>query len=916
MKPATLLPLLVIVLGTPAAFASDVRKPASAADLDFFERKIRPVLVEQCSACHSATKTRGGLSLASRATLLKGGDGGPAVVPGQPDKSLLVKAVRHANDDLKMPPKGKLADSVIADLATWIQRGAVWPDTVVAGANGIRPPGIPISAQDRAFWSFQRIADPTLPAVKDTTWVRQPMDRFILASLENKGLRPVRPAERRALIRRVSFDLTGLPPLPDEVEAFANDTRPDAYALLVERLLASPRYGERWGRHWLDVARYGEDQAHTFQARVYPQGWRYRDWVVQAFNDDMPYDRFIQAQIAGDLMDEGRNHEQLAALGFFALGPVYYADAGEKKAAEAAELDDRIDTLCRGFLGLTVACARCHDHKFDPISTQDYYSLAGVIRSSEYRLAPLASPEVARRYAETQARVKEEESRIKAFLDAQALRVSEGMAGQTARYMVAAWKLSTRRTKNDRLAANVVARADKLAPAVLEQWSRYLFGRGKDSRAHLAGWRKALSGLDASKDHSRDPIAMSKVISAAKAFEADVLSALRERQEQGPKGKPLAKAKKDLLRDLFSAQGPFRLDPRQVEAKLDGDARKKLAELRDGARRVSQAGPPTPPMVHAIGEGKVADMHIYIRGNPHREGDLVQRRFLPILAGDAVPRFTHGSGRLDLARAIASKDNPLTARVMVNRIWQHHFGKGIVGTPSNFGTLGERPTHPELLDHLASRFIASGWSIKAIHREILLSATYQSGAIHDEHNAAVDPGNRLYWRMDRQRLDVEEWRDALLAVTGQLDRTLGGPPADLNNNGNRRRTLYGAVSRHNLSGLLRLFDFPDANLTSEKRPVTIVPLQQLFVLNSEFMVDRARDLVRELSAVAKDDSVRVRLAIHRLYGRPARDWEVQLALEFLSAPDDPTTGGPKPTISRWEQYAQVLLAANEFTFVD
>jgi hypothetical protein len=914
MKLARILPLLALLPCTPTVLAANPSN--TAADVDFFERKVRPVLVERCSSCHSATKRRGGLSLASRDVMLKGGDSGPAVVPGQPDKSLLVKAIRYASEELKMPPKGKLPDNVIADLVTWIQRGAVWPVGPAAGNNGIRPPGTPISAEDRAFWSFQPIANLRLPSVKDNGWVRQPLDRFILASLENKGLRPVRLADRRALVRRVTFDLIGLPPTPDEVATFVNDNRQDAYERLVDRLLASPHYGERWGRYWLDVARYGEDQAHTFQARLYPQGWRYRDWVVNAFNDNMPYTRFVEAQIAGDLLDEGRSYEQLAALGFFALGPVYYADAGEKKAALAAELDDRIDTLCRAFLGLTVACARCHDHKFDPISTQDYYALAGVIRSSEYRLAPLAPADVAKRYSDAQDRVKTEEAKIKTFLDAQALKVAEGMAGQSARYMTAAWKLFTRRNAKPNLTAAVVAREDKLTPAILEQWNRYLFGRGKDGRPHLAGWRKALSGLNAGKDLSRDPRAVEGVVRAAKVFEAELLSALSERGEAAANRKQPSQARADLLRDFFSQQGPFRVDPRQVEGKLGADARKQLATMRDVAKRLRQASPPAPPMVHAIAEGKSEDMHVYLRGNPHREGDLVHRHFLSILARGEPQRLDQGSGRLQLAHAIASADNPLAARVMVNRIWQHHFGKGIVGTPSSFGTLGEKPTHPELLDHLASRFIASGWSIKSLHREILLSATYRLGCVHDEGNAAVDPGNRLYWRMDRRRLDVEAWRDSLLAVTGQLDPTIGGVPSGLDNTGNRRRTLYGAVSRHNLSGLLRLFDFPDPNLTSENRPVTIVPLQQLFVLNSDFMIERARELSRELAVAARDDPSRIRLAMNRLYSRPARDWEVQVGMEFLTSVDDPTSGGQKPGLSRWEQYAQVLLGANEFTFVD
>jgi hypothetical protein len=913
MKSAACLPLVVIWFGASSALVAEPVKPA-AADVEFFERKVRPVLVNHCGGCHSGKKTRGGLSLASRAALLKGGDTGPAVVPGQPEKSLLVKAVSYAREELQMPPKGKLPATVVADLALWVRRGAAWPDAPTA-ETGIRPNGAPITERDRAFWSFRPVANPTLPPVKDAAWPRKPLDRFILAALEGKGLRPVEPAGRRALIRRATFDLIGLPPTPEEVEAFVNDRSASAWEKVVDRLLASPHYGERWGRHWLDVARYAEDQAHTFQARLYPNAWRYRDWVVKAFNDDMPYDRFVLAQIAADLLKENRSPDDLAALGFFALGPVYYADAGEKKAAEAAEVDDRIDTLCRGFLGLTVACARCHDHKFDPIPNQDYYALAGVIRSSQYRLTPVAPPDVVARYQQAQDRIKEQEGRIKTFLDTQAVRAAEGMSGEVARYMVSAWKLQTRRNKDPRLSPGRVAREEKLLAPSLQQWHRYLFLRGSDKRTHLAAWRATLAALGANKDLSGDADAVGQVTAAARAFQADLEATLRERQALAAVGKPLVKEKANLLREVFAPGGPFRLDARQVEAKLDPAARKTLGEMRSRASALRKSAPPTPPMVHAITEGKPGDMPLYLRGNPRREGEVVPRRFLRILAGDNPARFTRGSGRLELARVIASRDNPLTARVMVNRLWQHHFGKGIVATPSNFGTLGERPTHPELLDHLATRFIASGWSIKTIQRDILLSATYQLACTHHESNAAADPANRLYWRMDRRRLDVESWRDALLAATGDLDRTLGGRPADLDNASNKRRTLYGAVSRHNLSGLLRLFDFPDANLTSEKRPVTIVALQQLFVLNSDFMVERARALSGALAKEANDDAARIRLAISRLYGRPARDWEVAVALEFLTEKD--TTGGPaKVGLSRWEQYAQVLLGANEFTFVD
>jgi mono/diheme cytochrome c family protein len=772
VKSTLLLAVAVLFGFAPAVSCAD--KP-SAADVEFFEKNVRPVLAAHCFKCHGNGKSRGGLSLASRDDMLKGGDSGPAVVPNDAAKSRLIQAVRHEGET-QMPPKKKLADPDIANLTAWIQRGAPWP-VAPAGEDTIRSTGDTISAADRAFWSFRPIADPPPPVVNDKAWPRQPLDRFILAKLEARGLHPVRAADKHALIRRVTFDLIGLPPTPEEVEAFLRDETPDAFAKVVDRLLASPHYGERWGRYWLDLARYGEDQAHSFQPRLFPNGYRYRDWVVQALNDDMPYDRFLIEQIAGDLLKDGERREQLAALGFFALGPHYYQDGAARKLVEATELDDRIDTLTRGFLGLTVSCARCHDHKFDPISQGDYYSLAGVFQSTKYQEVFLGPQDTVERYEKSQKEVRSCETKIKQFLKTE--------------------------------------------------------GKGKG------------------------------------------------------------------------------------EKQLSDEAKKKLTDMRRELEQLKKAVPPAPPMVHALSEGQPVNMRVYLRGNPDREGDVAPRRFPRILAGDNPPPFTQGSGRLELAHAIADPKNPLTARVFVNRVWQHHFGKGIVATPSNFGKLGERPTHPELLDHLATRFLDSGWSIKALHREILLSAAYQMSCDRDEHNAAADPANQLLWRMNRQRLDVEAWRDALLAACDELDGRIGGAPADLGDAGNKRRTLYGKISRHQLNGLLRLFDFPDPNITSDSRPVTIVPLQQLFVLNGEFLIARARSLAAKLSAEEKDETARIRKAFVRLYGRPASERDVRMGLAFLHASEESARPGePKITLSRWEQYAQVLLGANEFTFVD
>jgi mono/diheme cytochrome c family protein len=713
----------------PGFVRADDARPA-AAQVEFFEKAVRPVL-SQCFSCHGPQKQKAGLRLDSRAAMLAGGDSGPAVVPGKPNESLFIKAIRY-HDEPRMPPKGKLTADQVAALTTWVEQGAVWPDAATPVRPATTTHTFQISPKDRAFWSFQPVADPPLPTVRDTAWPQTALDYFVEAAREVNGLHSAGPADKRTLIRRATFDLIGLPPTPGEIEAFLNDHRPDAFARVVDRLLASPHYGERWARHWLDVARYGEDQAHTFQARLYPNGYRYRDWLIRAFNEDMPYDRFVKEQIAADLREGPNQPERLAALGFFALGPVYY---GDPKRLD--QMDDRVDTLARGFLGLTVACARCHDHKFDPISQKDYYALAGIFLSTDYAEIPLVPPEV----------------------------VEEAKRNQTAE-----------------------------------------------------------------------------------------------------------------------------------------EKKKKV--------------PPKYPFVHALKEGpNPVTLRVHLRGNSETLGEEAPHRFLAILGGESKP-FTQGSGRRELAEVVASKDNPLFARVMVNRIWQHHFGKGLVTTPSNFGALGERPTHPELLDRLTTHFIRCGWSVKALHREIMLSATYQQSSRYDPNDYERDPDNKWLWRMGRRRLEVEAWRDALLTVTGRLDQTVGGPSGDLATPNNRRRTLYAAVSRHELNPLLRLFDFPDPNITSSDRTVTTVPLQQLFVLNSEFMVLAAKALVARLTEGSDcDDATRIRRTFPLLYGRPVTERELELGLAFLTATDSPGAGD-KPALTRWEQYAQVLLSANEFLYVD
>jgi mono/diheme cytochrome c family protein len=758
-----------LVLPGPPARAEDGK--AEPEQRAFFEEKVRPILESHCFNCHGPTKQKAGLRLDSRTAMMRGGESGPILEPGDPAASRLIEVIRY-DGDTQMPPRRKLDDAEIAVLTRWVKQGAEWPQSAAAAPE---PPPVPtrvITSEERAFWAFQPIRDVALPSVIQASWPKTTTDRFILAALEAKGLRPVGPAARRTLIRRATFDLAGVPPTPEEVDAFVADESPGAFERVVDRLLASPHYGERWGRHWLDIARYGEDQAHTFEARLYPHGYRYRDWVINALNNDMPYDQFVVAQIAGDLLEPSAGTSSVPATGLFALGPVYYG------GAVLDEYDDRVDTLCRGFLGLTVACARCHDHKFDPITQHDYYALSGVFASTAYKEYPQAPADVVQRYDEAQAKLDKKNSELK---------------------------------------------------------------------------RKRRVLMEAKTDADKD---------AAKA------------------------------------------EVKALQAEID---------------QLKKDMPAKYPFVHGLTEGKtIANMKVHLRGNPATLGAEAPRRFLEVLTkpDDSVP-FGQGSGRLELARAIASPENPLTARVLVNRVWERHFGRGLVATPSNFGKMGERPSHPELLDHLASQFIASGWSIKTLHRAIMLSATYQLDSAHDDRCAAVDPENTLLWRANRRRLEVEAWRDAMLAVSGELDESVGGPSADLAAAGNRRRTLYGSVSRHNLDGLLRLFDFPDPNITSDKRTVTTVPLQQLFVLNSPFMQRQARALAARLTADSSEsDSSRISRAFQLLYSRDPRAAEMSLALEFLA--DERPLANPPPTDppTRWELYAQALLGTNEFTFVD
>lgn len=868
--------VLLIVLTA----AGNGQSPAPSSP-DFFETTIRPLLAAKCYACHTEAHM-GGLQLDSREHFLKGGKSGPIVVAGSPDQSLMMKALRYTDPRLKMPPTGKLSPEQLASVEEWIKAGAVWPTTEHAV---IKTPQYRITPEQRAFWSFQPVKPAPPPEIDDpkfakTAWAQTDIDRFIIAKLESRGLRPVGPADRRTLIRRAYFDLTGLPPTPEEVAAFERDRSPDAFAKVVDRLLASPRYGERWGRLWLDVARYSDDRLDSERDNPYVASFRYRDWVVQAIQDDMPYDLFVKAQIAGDRLP---NHDKLeAGLGFYALSPEMQ--------------DDRVDATTRGFLGLTVACATCHDHKYDPIPTSDFYSLMGIFRNTDLRDIPLAPTDVVERFKAQEALVKKKESELKAYVDSQSDQLALILASQTARYMLASGK--TPDTPPD----------PALDAETLAHWTKYLSDPEKQ-HPYLKDWFAAADHAQRAK--------------AAAAFETLILSVIEEKKHIDDENHvrlglnptredlsnanlvSLARDKFVLWEDLLGEKGILRFGDGKIDRFLTGLWKDRLTELHSELAALKKHMPPAYPVLQAIEDkAKPEEQHVWIRGNEGNPGDLAPPHFLSILSPAEPQRFDRGRERLELADAIANPANPLTARVIVNRVWQHHFGYGIVRTPSNFGSQGDRPSHPELLDYLADRFVKEGWSLKKLHREIMLTAVY---ALSDEPSAvnyAADPDNRLLWRYNRRRLDAESLRDALLQVSGKLDLRAGGPAALLDKD-NHRRTLYGLVSRRGLNPMLALFDFPNPNSTSEERLQTTVPLQKLYFMNSPFVIEQSSALAARVTTAETREADRITRAYQLVFQRDPTPQERRLALEFLHA-----------NSNAWPEYAQVLLSSNEFIYLN
>jgi Protein of unknown function (DUF1553)/Protein of unknown function (DUF1549)/Planctomycete cytochrome C len=1077
---------------------------AAQEGADFFEKNVRPVLVRRCLACHSSpTSPMGGLRLDSREAMLKGGARGPAMAPGKPRESLILRAVLQS-EELRMPPSGKLTDAEIAALGQWIEMGAPWGTDQSAKSPGAA----------KKYWAFIPPSEPPLPDVRNMAWVNSPLDRFVLAGLEAKGLSPAPTADKRTLIRRATFDLTGLPPTPEEIRAFLDDQRSNAFAEVIDRLLASSRYGERWGRHWLDVARYADSNGLD-ENLVYRHAFRYRDYVIQAFNKDKPYDLFLKEQLAGDLLpgpvSDAVAFERWTATGFLSLGAKMLAEDDPVKM-EMDIVDEQLDTTARTFMALTVGCARCHDHKFDPIPQADYYSLAGIFKSSktmenfkvvatwhEYVLAPEAERE---KLKEHLARIEAKNKEIGRITDAENTKLIREARDLAGKYLLAAEDaLRYERTPLKPAAAGhapadavrraagsfdrgnaprtlekekpnvpneakgpffaeydiTVAKAgnyqldfleeevgggtvDVWVNGVLEQRGRRPV-QNREASPDAGGWsvtgvfpmkagrntirlehksrfpyfealllhvlppgvvapksleqvsrqyginpgflERWVEEMRRSKDAPGSVLYAMFVYSSNGSLSGDALkgwtSPAAERfrgfqpksreelvaryqelfteadrewqrleQERGNTPKPKAElnavkqeqglpdARMEAFRELaYAKAGPFAAPP-DARQYYPQAVRDQLDALDKEHKKLEQATPDLPRAMGVREGDKIADLPIHLRGSHWTLGQQVPRRFPRVIAGEnQTPIPPDQSGRLQLAEWLTEPNHPLTSRVMANRLWRWHFGRGIVPSVDNFGRLGEGPTNQALLDWLALRFVEQGWSIKQMHRIIMLSSTYQMSSKYDPRAAELDPENTLLWRVNRRRLEAEGIRDAVTAVTGIIDLTAGGTllsykdrqyVADTSKRGGAdydvpRRSVYIPVVRSSMYEMFQAFDLPDPSTPNGDRNSTVVAPQALFMMNAPLVLKATHNMASNLLAeTGVDDAGRIREVYERALGRPPAATDIDRALTFIAQIDKAMEGRESDASKRhlfaWQSFCKALLSSNEFIYLN
>ncbi len=985
---------MTALIGAPSRASGEDAKStvtaASASDpsaVEFFEKSVRPLLAGRCLGCHGAARQKGGLRLDSRAAILAGGHSGPAVVPGDVKGSLLVDAINYG-ETVQMPPKSRLPDAEIAALTRWVEMGAPWGrDVPSVSLSRTGSSDFKVQMRERArFWSFQPLRDPGPPAAKDPGgWVRNAIDRFILAGLEKTGLRPSGEASRRTLIRRLAFDLTGLPPTPDEVSNFLADRSPDAYERLVDRLLASPRYGERWARHWLDLVRYAETAGHEYDYEI-PNAFRYRDYVIRALNADLPYDRLLVEHIAGDLLEPPRRHpvegynESIIATGFFHLGEGVHSPV-DVREEEVRRIDNQIDVMSKAFLGLTVACARCHDHKFDPIASHDYYALAGFLCSSRYQQAFIDPPDriggpvrrlIAARdtlrsllqqlpdtpvstwkKARTSAANPSEEiifddfdrddygdwhvtgdafgerptrdGEIRLELSANSARLERVHAGIAHSGLVSNRLLGVLRSRTFRIESRYI---------------HYLVaGRGGTLNVVVDGFEKIRApiygGLTTAVnvgDHFRwitQDVGMwighTAYLEIADGAVPDYHTATTRLND----GQGYIAVDEIRISDRPAPTAPPGEGPPD---RLDLDALAKAmqpawpdlaARLRDAVARCRalEVDIPEPRLALAVADGTGMDEYVHIRGNYKSPGELVPRRFLEVLGGEALSASASGSGRMELAhRLVDPRRNPLTPRVLVNRLWKHHFGEGIVKSTDDFGAMGREPSHPDLLDWLASRFVEGGWSIKAVQRLILTSSAYRMASVPDVDGERLDPDNTLLHRRNVRRLEAEAIRDALLSLSGRLSSEMSGPsvPVYLNAfmdgrgrpahsgplDGDGRRSIYLGVRRNFLNPMFLAFDAPAPFSCVGRRNTSNVPAQALILLNDPLVIDQSRSWAGRIAAMsAEGDRERLDRCFVQAFGRPPTEEEARDCLAFLGR-------------SGWADLCHALINMKEFIFID
>lgn len=913
--------------GSHAADNQTAEQPWPAEHVEQFERQIRPLLAANCWSCHGEKKQEGGLRLDSREALLKGDENGPVVIVGDGSGSRLLQAVRYQGD-VQMPPTGPLKPEAVAALDRWITQGLAWPKSKIAAGESWKE-----------HWSFQPLRNPPITHNSHDLWSYTPIDRFVVDELLRHQLTPSPAADRRVLLRRVTFDLWGLPPSPEEITEFEQDASPDAWERLIDRLLSSPKYGERWSRHWLDVARYADTKGYVFfEDREFPWAYTYRDYVIESLNADLPYDRFVLEQLAADQLELDGDPKPLRALGYLTLGPRFMNNLHDI-------LDDQIDVVTRGMMGLTVTCARCHDHKYDPISQADYYALYGIFRSSAEPLippqfAPLPETDEARAFTvELAKRTKP----LEEFVHRKHAMLVDGCRTRVEEYLLAAREASLQPATDDFM---LLADPGDINPALILRWKSYLEKVALQPHPVWTAWTRLAAIPDdqfadqvaavcrqlhdpSATGGPVNPLVLQTVTDPLPAsinevaqrygllFKSIYQAWEAEQAWAGEEGRApcsvLADASEEKVRqEMYGPETPASL-PRVFgwgfltllpDRASQGEFQKLLKEVESWLK----TGAGAPPRAMVLLDAEPFNPRIFERGNPHRPGDPVSRRFLSAFDPRQRP-FTHGSGRLELAHAVISPQNPLTARVMVNRTWMHHIGAGLVRTPGDFGVRSDPPTHPELLDHLTTELVRHGWSWKWLHRRIVASAVYQQSSEDHVECLTVDPENFLLWKMNRRRLDLESTRDALMAVAAHLDDRLGGPSQPLFDGGfHPRRSVYTYLDRQDPPGLMTVFDFPSAAATNPQRDATTVSPQALYFMNGPLAETAAGFVVARLELAANGElAAKLDRLGNLLLTRPFTEPEIMVATDYL---------GSSPDAERWRSFVHALLMTNEFVFVD